>query len=307
MKDVLVLGSTGMLGHMMFRGLSRTRSLRVGGTHRHNASLPFYFDAEMGVNGLRDVLRYFGACDYLINCIGLVKAHIHENDSDSVQRAIRINSLFPHSLATLALELGARVIHISTDGVFSGGSRRPYLEDMPHDCVDIYGKTKSLGEVVKPGFLNIRCSIVGPDPTEKKGLLEWFLAQRDGATVVGYTDHLWNGVTTIQLAELCKEIIVQDRFKEICNESPVHHFCPNRVVSKYELLDIFRSVFEKDIIIDAERCPGGAANRVLGTRYQSLPMLFGHDLSMQQAVSDLLRLEPTDRSTQIRSGDGDHK
>jgi dTDP-4-dehydrorhamnose reductase len=289
MKKVLVLGSTGMLGHTMCQVLSRTKSLEVYGTHRQNASLPLYFDAEESMNTLPDILGNIGGCDYLINCIGLVKALIKDNDANSVRRAIVINALFPHNLATLPSKMGSRVIHISTDGVFSGRSQQQYLENMPHDCVDVYGRTKSLGEVVRPGFLNIRCSIIGPDPAEKKGILEWFLAHPEKSAIVGYTDHLWNGVTTVQLAELCEKIILQDSFEEIWVESPVHHFCPNRLVSKYELLNIFKSVFEKNITIKAERCPRNAVNRVLGTRYRSLPMLFGTGMDIRQAVS-VLRL-----------------
>src|SRR5213076_2163354 len=112
----------------------------------------------------------------------------------------------------VAEEFGARVLHISTDGVFAGAAGA-CAEDAPHDCPDVYGKTKSLGEVTAREVLTLRCSIVGPDPSARRGLLEWFLGLPDGMEVTGYTDSLWNGVTSLQLANLCQRIIQQDAFQ----------------------------------------------------------------------------------------------
>lgn len=294
MKRVLVFGSTGMLGHMVLRVLSRVESVLVDGTYRSSPSGVFYFDAEAGVRGLRRIVEYRGGYDYFINCIGIVKAHIDEQDSDSVRRAIVINGLFPHELAAFASEIGTRVIHVSTDGVFSGASEEPYLEDAPHDCLDVYGKTKSLGEVRTVGFLSIRCSIIGPDPLEKKGLLEWFLAQPPGQELVGYTDHLWNGITTLQFAELCKRLIVQDCSTEIWAESPVHHFCPNRALSKYELLRLFGEVFGRRVVVSPGPAPGGPLRHLLVSRYRGLREMFGAELEMADALR-ALTLERTTR------------
>ena len=288
MQKVLVLGGTGMLGQMVYRILSQSEGLTVKCTSRSQLSDPLHFNIEDGTARLQQILERYGPFDYIVNCVGVVKAHIDEQNSESVRRAIVVNALFPHQLATVATESKARVIHPSTDGVFSGDSDEPYLEDSQHDCVDIYGKTKSLGEVRKSDFLNIRCSIVGPDPIEKKGLLEWFMAQPDGQEVIGYTDHIWNGVTTLQFAGLCKRIIVQDRFGEIWNESPVHHFCPNQAVSKYELLEIFKSVFGKRVTIIPSRSTGSPVRRILATRYHSLKDLFGYVSSMERAVREIL-------------------
>jgi dTDP-4-dehydrorhamnose reductase len=286
MQRVLVLGGEGMLGQMVVRLLSQTKSLIVKYTSRNQQSWYFY-DAENGMDTLQKILDQYGPFDYFINCIGILSNKINEQDSKSLRRAILINALFPYDLAILARNVRARVIHISTDGVFSGASDKPYLEDSPCDCVDIYGKTKSLGEVKQEGFLTLRCSIIGPDPVGKKGLLEWFLAQPDDGTVIGYTNHLWNGVTTLQFAELCQKIIVQERFDEIWNESPVHHFCPNRAVSKYELLEIFKSVFKKNVTIKPSCSEGLVVRRILATKYKSLKSLFAYDLDMEQAVRKL--------------------
>lgn len=286
MSRILVLGSTGMLGHMVLRVLSRIDGLTVDGTHRSNLSDPFHFDVETGMEGLRTIFEYRGGYDYLINCIGVTKPKIDQRDPQSIRRAIVANALFPHDLSTFATRAGAKVIHISTDGVFLG-SADSYLEDAPHACTDVYGKTKSLGEVFQPGFLNIRCSFVGPDPIRKQGLLEWFLSQPDGVEVVGFTHHFWNGVTTLQFAELCKQIVVQDCFAAIWCESPVHHFCPNQPVTKYKLLEIFRSVFQTNVTIRPSGVVGPPLRRILASRYNSLKSLFGCDLSMELAVREL--------------------
>ncbi len=286
MKKVLVLGCTGMLGHMVRNVLSRDADLLVEGTRRGLVSEALGFDAEHGRKGLRALLEQRGRYAYIINCIGLTKAKITPSDPDSIRQAILVNAFFPHELWHFAQESGARVIHISTDGVFSGAAPS-YSEDAQHDCMDVYGKTKSLGEVWRPDVLTFRCSIVGPDPVGKSGLLEWFLGQPDGKELGGFTDHMWNGVTTLQFAELCHKIIAQDRFKAIWDESPVHHFCPNRPVSKYELLKIFQSVYKKHVTITPSSGPQPPARLILVTKYRSLTGMFGHELSIEHAVKEL--------------------
>jgi dTDP-4-dehydrorhamnose reductase len=275
-----------MLGHMVLRVLSNISGLTVDGTHRSNLTDPLYFDAETGVGGLRTIFEYRRGYDYVINCIGVTKSKIDELASPSVRRAIVVNALFPHELASFAAQTGAKVIHISTDGVFSNASDC-YLEDAPHWCTDVYGKTKSLGEVFQPGFLNIRCSLIGPDPIGKRGLLEWFLSQPDGMEVLGYTHHLWNGVTTLQLAELCTKLVAQDVFTTTWCESPVHHFCANQTVTKYRLLELFQTNFHKNVTIKPSDSAGPPVRRVMATRYHSMTNLLGSDLNMELAVKRL--------------------
>ena len=152
----------------------------------------------------------------------------------------------------------------------------------------MYGKRKSLGEVIQPGVLTIRCSIIGPPARQRQGLLGWFLSQHPGAEMTGYTDYLWNGVTTLQLATLFRRLISEDHFDAVHRESPVHHFCPNKAVSKYELLMIFNAIFKKAARIIPVCREAGALNRILATRYRSLPHLFGSDLEMERAVQQLM-------------------
>lgn len=168
MGRVLVLGGEGMLGHMVVHVLSRSGRLAIAHTSRSGGS-GYSYDVQHGPGGLRHILDAHGPFDYMINCIGILGAGIHPLNPASMRRAIQVNALFPHELAMVAHEAGVRVIHVSTDGVFSGGSEGPYFEDAPHDCPDIYGKTKSLGEVHAPGVPDLRCSIIGPDPEGGEG------------------------------------------------------------------------------------------------------------------------------------------
>ena len=285
MHRVLVLGKTGMLGSMVFRVLSSHKTLHVEGTHRLDSSDPLFFDVEDGIQPLRTLARRGNGYHYVINCIGVTPREINERDSKSIRSAIRINALFPQELGVFSEEMSARIIHISTDAVFSG-RQGPYLEDSPHDCVDVYGKTKSLGEAVRDRFLNVRCSIIGTDPIEKKGLLEWFLAQSN-PVIQGYIDFEWNGVTTLQFAQLCAKIILEDRFDDLRKESHVYHFCPNNPVSKYELLKIFQRVFLKETEIVRARLGLTSLCRVLLSKYNAFDLLFGQGLAMEDAVRQL--------------------
>lgn len=286
MVKVLILGGSGMLGQMMDRVLSRSELLTVKQTRRRHESDAFYFDVEEGIHGLRQILEYHGLFDYIINCIGVLRTSMDEQDSKSVHRAIIINSLFPHDLATLTQETGARVIHVSTDGVFSVRAGICH-EDTPVDCGDVYGKTKSLGEVMAPNFLILRSSLIGPDPLEKKGLLEWFLSQPPGAQVSGYTDHQWNGVTTLQFVQLCRALIVEGHFEAVRREAHLHHFCPNRAVSKYELLQLFRYAFKTEVTVEPVASRETPVRRVLDTRHKTVKQLFGYGRPMQQAIEEL--------------------
>lgn len=287
MNKVLILGGEGMLGQMILNLFSGTEGIRVKHTSRGQQSDPLYFDVEEGLGRLHEIVENQGPFDYLINCIGILSSDIDERNSQTVSRAILVNSLFPRELSTLTQDFGTRVIHMSTDGVFRRNSG-VCLEDTPLDPDDVYGKTKSLGEVFTHGFLNLRCSVIGPSPVKKGGLLEWFLSQPQGGEVYGYTDQMWNGVTTLQFAKLCRKLILKNSFEVIREEGPVHHFCPNKPVSKYDLLVLFRDTFRPNMTVKPGICQGGPLCRILDTRYKSLRDLFGYGRPMKYAVNELL-------------------
>jgi len=282
MTRVLVLGSTGMVGQTVLRVLSREPRLSVQGTHRRGGGEdPLWFDAERGSGGL---LALLGPYSHVVNCIGDTDTRVDRTESEKVQRAVALNALFPHQLAAAARQSQARIIHLSTDGVFSG-SADAYDEDAPPDCTDVYGRTKALGEVTGEGCLTFRCSIVGPDPEGKRGIWEWFRALPDGSRVPGFTNRIWSGVTSLQFAELCRRIVVEGRFEEISRESPLHHFCPNRALSKFDLLGLLKTALRKDVeIVPEEASP---LRRILTTRHRTVRDLSGHDQDVGASIRQL--------------------
>lgn len=280
------MGATGMLGHMVYRVLEEPSTVEVYGTHLDDRNSPYYFDVENGLKNLCAICDQASGYDYFINCIGMLAGKIKNEDSNSIRKAIKLNTLFPHELSAFAKERGARIIHISTDGVFSGKAEC-YNEDALHDCTDLYGLTKSLGEVVDDHFLNLRCSIIGPSPFEKGGLMEWFLQQPDDTVVPGYTNHIWHGVSTYQFAKLCLKIIEEEYFDKLREESFVFHFAPNEPITKYQLLCLFREEFKKHVKVEPIQSDEKTYRRILWTKYQGLKDIYPHGLSAAEMVSEL--------------------
>lgn len=285
-KKVLVLGATGMLGHMVHRVLAESATIDVQGTHIFDKHDPFYFDVMSGLRDLEVICDRSPYYDYFINCIGILPGKIDDRDPTTIRKAIKINSFFPHELSAFAKERGVRVIHISTDGVFSGKAES-YHEDDTHDCPDFYGITKSLGEVSDKHFLNLRCSIIGPSPFLGEGLLEWFLKQPAGSVVSGYTNHIWHGISTYQFGRLCLKIIECDYFEELRSESAVFHFAPNEPITKFDLLCCFREIFEKHVNIEAIASDDKKYKRVLQTKYRGLKNIYPYRIPITRMVSEL--------------------
>jgi dTDP-4-dehydrorhamnose reductase len=244
MTNVLVLGADGMLGSMVARVLSTNAALNVVRSTRLGAHHNLAFDAtQHSVGELFDEAR----CDWIINTIGILDRDIDETDPDSVAAAIDVNSSFPHRLAA-SVGRGRRVLHISTDGVFSGRNA-PYDESAPHDAAGVYARTKSLGEPQSANCVTLRCSIVGPERSPGKSLLGWILSQPPGAIITGRTNHRWNGVTTLHLAQLCAALILA----EYSNLPSVLHVVPGDTVSKSELIELcIRAFGRSDLTVAAQ-------------------------------------------------------
>lgn len=270
-----------MLGSMTRQYLRQTDAWEVWGSVRAaerqqvgRQDRLIEFDASASGAALEAALAQVKA-PWIINCIGVIKPYCQDEDPVGVKNAIIVNALFPHRLADMAKELNARVIQIATDCVFSGRDGQ-YDETAPHDPLDVYGKTKSLGEVKARNVLHIRCSIIGPENRRPAvSLLGWFLSQPDGALVPGFGHRRWNGVTTLQFAQLCQAIMAEGEnfFDTLVQTSSVHHFIPNETLSKYELLVLCAKVFNKAVTI--QRVDGGerAVDRSLSTRLAMLSPL----------------------------------
>lgn len=269
MTGVVVLGASGMLGSMVTDVLAGDGRWSVAGTVRTSElaaacrdRLP---DVDWGVLDAGDERSLAGALDgatWVVNAIGLTKPFVHDNDPAEVERAVWGNAIFPFRLQQAAEAVGARVIQIATDCVYSGAAGR-YVESSPHDALDVYGKTKSLGEVHRPNMYLLRCSIIGPEPSTPSYLLEWLRKQPAGATVNGYTDHRWNGVTTHAFARLCGAIIDG---AEIA--AGLQHVIPTGEVTKAELLSLMAAAYGRE---DITVVPGASAHSIDRTLRTEVP------------------------------------
>lgn len=234
MSRVLVLGASGMLGNSVYKEL-RESGLKVTGTKRNPVVLQ---DSEFIEFEVTQNFRYFldenlSNYDYVINCIGLIPHKFSSEDSQNLSSAIIVNSIFPNILADIAAKFDCRVIQIATDCVFSGLEGN-YSEASHPDPKDTYGITKLCGEISAPNVMNIRCSIIGLEEKSAFSLLSWFLSRPRNSQVNGYTNQIWNGVTSTAFAKVVKSIIQKNSFA-----SGTHHLIPRDSKSKYELVKLF--------------------------------------------------------------------
>jgi dTDP-4-dehydrorhamnose reductase len=260
MVKVLILGANGMLGHACNEILSQGTGLEVLRTSRANLEGHIQFDATK--DEISDLISKTSP-DWVINCIGIIKPHIKENQGESILNALKINSEFPFKLASAT---DATIIQIATDCVYSG-ARGKYREDDLHDALDVYGKTKSLGEAPLKNIIHLRASIIGPEMGRSTSLLEWFKNQPLNSEVNGFTDHLWNGVTTHHFAKIALGLITNN-FKEISKA----HVVPSGLISKSELLREFAEAYNRRDITINEVISSVKVDRTLETINPELNM-----------------------------------
>ncbi|HEX6050768.1 MAG TPA: SDR family oxidoreductase [Gemmatimonadaceae bacterium] len=245
----LVLGAGGMLGHRLWRELTdRLETFAaIRRPYRDYAPLNWFDERRVidrvdatNATDLERALRV-ARPDVVINAVGLVKQR--EDAADPV-RTIAINALLPHQLAARAALAGARLIHLSTDCVFSG-RRGNYSEDDIPDAVDLYGRSKLLGEVDYGGALTIRTSMVGREIGSARGLLEWFLAHR-GESVRGFARARFSGLTTLELSRVIAAIATRYPTLE-----GVWHVAGEQI-SKLHLLSMVNDTFHLGSSIEAD-------------------------------------------------------
>lgn len=234
MTNVWVFGANGMLGskvasELSEQGIEFTQIVRNSfGGRKPGASQ--VEDSEI----MRILEKSFGKPTHVINAMGVVKPRIDETKEESVLNAIQVNSLFPRSLGIYCEKKDAHLIQIATDCVYSG-NKGNYVESDLHDPTDIYGKTKSLGEFASNAMSLIRCSIIGREVENKYSLVEWVNSQSIDASVNGFTNHNWNGITTKVFAKLSAGIIK----KKLAPVGRIH-LIPKDKVSKFELVNIIK-------------------------------------------------------------------
>jgi dTDP-4-dehydrorhamnose reductase len=248
-KRILILGGAGMLGHklcQLFRGKFETWC-----TVRSSPRGPEGFDIWEKTRTITGV----DAADFdtvaraiadvkpevVINCIGIIKQLKAAKDPIV---SLSVNSLFPHRLAILCRAAGARMIHISTDCVFSG-RKGMYAEDDVSDAEDLYGRTKYLGEVGYPGCLTIRTSIIGRELHSASGLIDWFLSNR-GGKVRGFRKAIYTGFTTLALAKIIARIIIDH--PELSGLWQIS----SDPINKYDLLKLVNEIYRAGIEIELD-------------------------------------------------------
>lgn len=236
---VVVLGTRGMLAHAVIQAFIKTGiDVHVAG---RKPSPLLGFSKWTYLNALEYQLLNFNSFDVIINCIGVIKPEIDKNNAASIRNAITINSVFPHVLS--AHNPDVPIIQIATDCVFNGLNGL-YDEDSEHDAIDIYGKTKSLGEVRARNFHNLRTSIIGREVFGQKSLVSWFLSHGPEAMVPGFCNHFWNGITIDAFANICVGMVRHEML-----ESSNVHIVPANTISKYNLLKLFNQRFRTNYTI----------------------------------------------------------
>ena len=279
MKDkVLVLGSAGLIGHQVYNYLKDSDNYEL-----HNISYQNKIQDDTVLLDARNEQVFIDKITsispkYIVNCIGIL---IDGSNADP-ENSIFLNSYMPHRLTRLADKINAKLIHISTDCVFSGDKKEPYIETDEKDGRGVYAKTKGLGEIISDKHLTLRTSVVGPElKNDGEELFHWFMGQ--SGEVLGYTKSVWSGVTTIELAKAVKWSIDH-------HITGLYHVTNNSSISKYDLLQLFQKYTKKDINI--KPFSGKDANKsFIDTR-----LLMDYKIpSYDQMISDMVSLIANNR------------
>lgn len=246
---ILILGGAGMLGHKLFQILREQFPETICTTREDTHMPPFdrvaLLQGDDVIRGV-DVMDFDGLHrvladrrpDYVLNCVGIIK---QRDEAKLAIPSIAINSLLPHQLAAMTKEWSGRVIHFSTDCVFSG-KRGAYTEQDDSDADDLYGKSKFLGEVAAENALTLRTSIIGRELVEHKSLLDWFLSQNH-KTIRGFRRVIYSGITTNEMAAVITDVV-----RNHPTLSGLYQVV-STPLSKYDLLCLLRDAYNLDVTI----------------------------------------------------------
>lgn len=246
MIRVLILGASGTIGNTILRVFSESPEFNVYGTARcQQTGSHFAPDIanklihNIDAQNFDTVMHVFAKHkpDFVINCVGLVKQIAYSNDPTLV---MPVNAIFPHQLAKVCELNGSKLIHFSTDCVFSG-IKGNYIETDPMDVSDLYGMSKFIGEVTYPHALTLRTSFIGHELTTNHELVEWFLSQE--GTVKGFRKAIYSGLPTVVLARLVRDIVLK-----YPGLSGLYHVA-SEPINKFDLLKLIANIYKKDIQI----------------------------------------------------------
>ena len=236
-KKVLILGSSGLIGHQVYNYLKENSDFVLS-----NISYTRKLNNETILLDARKEQYFFDQIrhiqpNYIVNCIGVL---ISEAKHDP-KSAMSLNAHLPHKLEKLTNNINAKLIHMSTDCVFSGNKQSPYHETDKKDGIDTYAKTKSHGEIISKNHLTIRTSVIGPEIINGSGeLFHWFMNHSE--VIEGFTKAIWSGVTTIELAKAIKWFINN-------NTIGLYQLTNGIPINKYDLLHLFKKYTNKNIEI----------------------------------------------------------
>lgn len=235
-----------MLGSTLFRKLSTYSSLQVFGTVRDSRSISFLpaplhekLIPNINIEGETDLLAAFAASkpDIVLNCVGIIK---QLPSSHNHLESLTINAILPHRLANYSKAMGSRLIHFSTDCVFSGKKGMYQETDLP-DAYDLYGRSKLLGEVDYDNSVTLRTSIIGHELNSSNSLVDWFLSQ--SGNVKGYRKAIFSGLPTIEIARVVGDYVIPDE-----QLSGLYHLSVHPI-NKFDLLSIISETYGKRIDI----------------------------------------------------------
>lgn len=247
---LLILGASGMIGSALYKRLSAASNLEVYGAVR-DLSIQKYFAAPLreGLVGCGDlsvtesiqsILKKVKP-DVVINCAGLTK---HKKDADDPEIAIPINATMPHQFANACDDNGARLIHISSDCVFSG-KKGGYVEDDLPDALDLYGRSKASGEIILGNAITLRTSTIGHELHTNYGLLEWFLSQDKECQ--GFSKAIFSGLPSVVFAEVIKDFVLPNP-----DLRGLYHVSADPI-NKYDLLELIAKIYDKKIEIKRDQ------------------------------------------------------
>lgn len=231
--NIAILGSSGMLGGTLSKYFLSTNN-KVLNINRSNINL-----SNININDLYDKINNYSIKDninVIINAVGIIK----QRSDTSSHEIIEINAVLPHKLSKICEDLNIKLIHITTDCVYNGITGK-YTETDKHNATDLYGRSKSLGE--PENCTVIRTSIIGEETKNKLSLVEWVKANT-GGNINGFTNHLWNGMTCLQLSKVIHQIISENQFW-----LGVRHLYSD-TINKYQLVSYINDIYDLNIKIN---------------------------------------------------------
>lgn len=237
---VVVFGSTGMVGRAVASKLGESAGIEVLTVTRDGQGVDVADDP--------DVRGFLGGADLAINCIGFLRSDSSYGTPAFQYVATMVNGAWPQRLAFQATQTGCRVIHVSTDAVFSPAAEAAG-EGTTIGPQEAYGLSKALGEVEADHVLNLRVSVIGPAPDRPSSLWEWLVTRPGDSTVEGFASFGWTGCTSTQLACLVRDLADAQSFEQMRAAGPNHHFTPNGTTTKFVVLRTLAEYVRPDLEI----------------------------------------------------------